>query len=259
MLPSLMSIDIQSSIVVFQNFICSDCLFCCTSWPPCQGSSSACHKSNTTHWKHPAELGNMPYAYGIHPQCPVLMLFWKYAEKFLHLLNFFLFFSSNYFTFPLTSLLMVFTLGEPAKSEGPGTNGLHHTVQTLSYYTLTWRARPDKLSPLFWSRSGSLSRYKLRSVWINYHRINFLSNSMFMILLTFITWHMRKNIQTWYRRAERLTWSLYGCCLACGSPLPPPNFIGSQKFQNEDMFWTILSNFFWGDPPPAPHRKGNLT
>ena len=83
---------LQTSIVVFQNFLSPDYLSFCkiTSWPPCQGSSSACQgsssacrKSNTTHWKHPAELGNMPYVNGIHPRYLVLMLSWKYTEEVL--------------------------------------------------------------------------------------------------------------------------------------------------------------------------------
>ena len=52
---------------------------------------------------------------------------------------------------------------------------------------------------------------------------------------------------------------MHVCVCVTTPPHPTPqNFITSQKFQNEDMFQTILSNFFGGTPPPPPHCKENL-
>ena len=62
-------------------------------------------------------------------------------------------------------------------------------------------------------------------------------------------------------RVERLIWSLWrvsGCLSVCISqrdhppPPPPPEIIGSQKFQNQNLFQLILSNLYGGDPPPPP-------
>ena len=65
-------------------------------------------------------------------------------------------------------------------------------------------------------------------------------------------------------RAERLIWSLWrvsvwlvGWLFVSHRPPPPPapEIIGSQKFQNQNLFQLILSNFSRGDPPPPVKGK----
>ena len=65
---------------------------------------------------------------------------------------------------------------------------------------------------------------------------------------------------------HRFGW-LVGCMFGClltfsQTPLPPPTppphkIIGSQQFQNQNVFHVILSNFLGGDPLP-PTRPPNF-
>ena len=60
-------------------------------------------------------------------------------------------------------------------------------------------------------------------------------------------------------RAERLIWSLWRVSVHLYlTEGPPSQIIGSQKFQNQNVFQLILSNFSGGTPPPPPLVKGNI-